>query len=50
MTNSPRGVPQPGLQPLPSALELLQDGTDAGYCADGVCHVPSQSLPAQKDE
>ncbi|WP_309102282.1 hypothetical protein [Microbacterium sp.] len=49
MTNSPRGALQPGLQPLPGVLDLPQSGTDAGYCADGVCHISSSSVPAQKD-
>ncbi|WP_197462102.1 hypothetical protein [Microbacterium sp. CH1] len=29
-----------GLQPLPGAIELL-DGAAAGYCSNGVCHIPA---------
>ncbi len=29
-----------GLQPLPGAIELL-DGGAAGYCSNGVCHIPA---------
>ncbi|WP_336642497.1 hypothetical protein [Microbacterium sp. MMO-113] len=29
-----------GLQPLPGAIELL-DGDAAGYCSNGVCHLPA---------
>lgn len=37
-----------GLQPLPGVLNLLATGESAGYCADGVCHLPS--TPAEKAE
>lgn len=30
-----------GLQPLLGTLNLL-DGDAAGYCSDGVCHIPAQ--------
>ncbi len=29
-----------GLQPLPGGIELL-DGDAAGYCSNGVCHIPA---------
>lgn len=31
---------QPALQPLPDALNLLENGA-AGYCSGGVCHFPA---------
>lgn len=32
------------LQPLPDALHLLE-GDAAGYCSDGVCHIPAPKTP-----
>ncbi|WP_166706058.1 hypothetical protein [Microbacterium hydrocarbonoxydans] len=32
-----------GLRPLPGALNLLS-GVAAGYCSDGVCHVPAPAV------
>lgn len=33
-----------GLQPLPGSENLLDDAS-AGYCSNGVCHVPVPKTP-----
>lgn len=37
--NTAQETPQ-GLTPLPGAIDLL-DGEAAGYCSNGVCHIPA---------
>ncbi|WP_180968955.1 hypothetical protein [Microbacterium aurantiacum] len=41
---------QTPLLPLPGGLDLLPGAGAAGYCADGVCHIPASHIAAQKTE
>ena len=41
---------QTTLLPLPGGLDLLPGDGGAGYCADGVCHIPASHIAAQKTE
>ncbi|MEV4774202.1 hypothetical protein [Microbacterium sp. LWH12-1.2] len=43
-------APQTPLLPLPDGLNLLPGDGTAGYCADGVCHIPAGHIAAQKAE